>query len=105
MKKSYLVLAALALMLVAPTAFAQEGAAAAGDYKGMLGLAAGLAVGLGSFGAALGQGNAAKAALEGIARNPSASDKINTPLLLGLALMESLAIYGLVMGVLLWTKI
>lgn len=104
MKKSYLVLAALALMLVAPTAFAQDGAAA-GDYKGMLGLAAGLAVGLGSFGAALGQGNAAKAALEGIARNPSASDKINTPLLLGLALMESLAIYGLVMGVLLWTKI
>lgn len=103
MKKSYLLLAAVAFMLFAPTAFAQDGSAM--DYKGMIGLGAGLAVGLGSFGAALGQGQAARAALDGIARNPSASDKIFTPMLLGLALMESLAIYGLVMGVLLWTKI
>lgn len=103
MKKSYLLLAAVAFMLFAPTAFAQDGSAS--DFKGMIGLGAGLAVGLGSFGAALGQGQAARAALEGIARNPSASDKIFTPMLLGLALMESLAIYGLVMGVLLWTKI
>lgn len=103
MKKSHLLMAALAFMMFAPTAFAQD--AAASDFKGFLGLGAGLAVGLGAFGAALGQGSAAKAALEGIARNPSASDKLFTPMLLGLALMESLAIYGLVMGVLLWTKI
>lgn len=104
MKKSYLLMAALACMMFVPTAFAQ-GTEGAVDFRGYLGLAAGLAVGLGSFGAALGQGQAAKAALEGIARNPSASDKIFTPMLLGLALMESLAIYGLVMGVLLWTKV
>ncbi|MFM7202582.1 MAG: ATP synthase F0 subunit C [Myxococcota bacterium] len=104
MKKSHLLMAALAFMMFAPTAFAQD-AASASDFKGLIGLGAGLAVGLGSFGAALGQGSAAKAALEGIARNPSASDKLFTPMLLGLALMESLAIYGLVMGVLLWTKI
>lgn len=105
MKKSYLLMAALACMMFVPTAFAQSGGAEASDFRGLLGLGAGLAVGLGSFGAALGQGQAARAALEGIARNPSASDKIFTPMLLGLALMESLAIYGLVMGVLLWTKI
>ncbi|MCA9603660.1 MAG: ATP synthase F0 subunit C, partial [Myxococcales bacterium] len=49
------------------------------------------------FGGALGQGRAAAAALEGIARNPNASDKLFTPMILGLALIESLVIYALLL--------
>ena len=41
------------------------------------------------------------AALEGIARNPSASDKLFTPMIIGLALIESLAIYALVIAIML----
>ncbi|MFZ3073216.1 MAG: ATP synthase F0 subunit C [Thermodesulfobacteriota bacterium] len=59
-------------------------------------LAAGLGMGLGVLGPALGQGNAVKAACEGMARNPSVAGKIMTTMLLGLAIMESLAIYVLV---------
>ncbi|MCJ8276162.1 MAG: ATP synthase F0 subunit C, partial [Bdellovibrionales bacterium] len=49
-------------------------------------------IGLAVFGAASGQGKAANAALEGIARNPSASGSMFVPLILSLALMESLVI-------------
>ncbi|MGB5415723.1 MAG: ATP synthase F0 subunit C, partial [Polyangiales bacterium] len=51
-----------------------------------------------AFGCGMGQGRAAAAALEGIARNPNASGKILVPLILGLALIESLAIYALVIA-------
>ena len=61
-------------------------------------LAAGLAIGIAAFGCGMGQGRAAAAALEGIARNPNASGKILVPLILGLALIESLAIYALVIA-------
>ena len=46
----------------------------------------------------MGQGKAV-AALEGIARNPQASGKIMTPMIIGLALIESLVIYGLLIGI------
>lgn len=49
------------------------------------------------------QGFAAKSALEGIARNPSAKDKIQTPMILGLALIESLVIFALVVSFVLMT--
>lgn len=84
-------------------AFAQDGSA--NDYKGWVAIAAGLAIGLSSLGGGFGQGRAAAAALEGIARNPSASDKIFTPMIVGLALIESLVIYGLVIAFLLQGKI
>jgi F-type H+-transporting ATPase subunit c len=51
--------------------------------------------------AALGQGRAAAAALEGIARNPGAADKLQTPLLLSLAFMEALGILAFVIAFLL----
>ncbi|MDX2468956.1 MAG: ATP synthase F0 subunit C, partial [SAR324 cluster bacterium] len=44
-------------------------------------------------------------ALEGIARNPGSSDKIMTPMIIGLALIESLAIYGLLIAFMLLGKI
>ena len=62
-------------------------------------------IGIAAAGCGLGQGRAAAAALEGIARNPSASDKLFTPFILGLALIESLAIYALVVAILLLAKV
>ncbi|MCY4645186.1 MAG: ATP synthase F0 subunit C [Bacteriovoracales bacterium] len=54
------------------------------------------ALGLAVFSGTRAQSNAAAAALEGIARNPSAVDKIQTPMILCLALMESLVIFMLI---------
>ena len=96
------------LLLVSNSAFAADAnaaASAANDYKGYLALGAGLAIGLAALGGTFGQGNAVRAALEGIARNPDAADKIQTPMILGLALIESLVIFGFVVAFLLQGKI
>uniref|UniRef100_A0A453H6S8 ATP synthase subunit C, plastid n=4 Tax=Mesangiospermae TaxID=1437183 RepID=A0A453H6S8_AEGTS len=61
-------------------------------------IAAGLAVGLASIGPGVGQGTAAGQAVEGIAREPEAEGKIRSTLLLSLAFMEALIIYGLVVA-------
>ena len=61
-------------------------------------VAASIALGIAAFGGALGQGKTAAAALEGIARNPGAQNKIFTPMILGLALIESLVIYAFVIA-------
>jgi len=61
-------------------------------------LAAGLGMGLGSVGTGIGQGIAIKAACEGVARNPGASGKILTTMMIGLAMIESLAIYVFVVA-------
>ena len=73
--------------------------------KGYIGLAIGFGLGIAAFGGAMGQGRAATAALEGIARNPGASGKIFTPMILGLALIESLVIYSLLISFLLLGKL
>ena len=70
-----------------------------------LALGAGIAIGIAAMGGGIGQGLATSAALEGIARNPNASDKIFTPMIIGLALIESLVIYGLVIAFILQAKI
>mgnify|MGYP005749635181 CR=1 FL=1 len=92
--------AALAVLLISTPALAQDGGAAM-DPKGWIALAAGLGIGIAAFGGALGQGRTAAAALEGIARNPQAASKIQTPMIIGLALIESLVIYALVITFLL----
>ncbi len=61
-------------------------------------MAAGLGMGLGSIGTGIGQGLAIKAACEGVARNPGASGKIMTTMMIGLAMIESLAIYVFVVA-------
>ena len=61
-------------------------------------IAAGLGIAIAAFGGALGQGRAAAAALDGIARNPNASGKLFVPMILGLALIESLVIYALIIS-------
>lgn len=70
-----------------------------------LALAAGLAIAIAAFGGALAQGKAASAALEGIARNPEAAGKIMTPMIISLALIESLVIYALIIAFMLQAKI
>lgn len=98
MKKKLLGLVSfLAVLMVSATAFAQEGANA-NDVTMWKAMAAGLAIGIAAFGGALGQGRAAAAALEGIARNPNASGKLFVPMILGLALIESLVIYALLIA-------
>lgn len=89
----------------ADVAFAQEHAAGGGDSSSMIALAAGIAIAGAAIGAALGQGRAVAAAMESIGRNPNAADRIQTPMILGLAFIEALAIYALVIAFLLQGKI
>jgi F-type H+-transporting ATPase subunit c len=68
-------------------------------------IGAGIAIGVGALGGALGQGRAVGAALEGIGRNPGSADKIFVPMIIGLALIESLVIYALLIAFILVGKI
>lgn len=105
MKKGLFLL--FVLFVAAPSLFAQdtvEGMATA--YKSLAAaLGAGLAIGIAAFGGAAAQGKAVQAALEGIGRNPGAADKMFVPMIVGLALIESLVIYALLIAFLLLGKI
>ena len=72
---------------------------------GLIALAAGLSIGLAALGGGIGQGRASASALDGIARNPGAKGQIFTPMILGLALIESLVIYALLISLLLFSKL
>ncbi len=63
--------------------------------------AAGFGIAIAAFGCGLGQGLGLKSAVEGIARNPEASGKITVTMLIGLAMIESLCIYALVVSLIL----
>jgi len=101
MKKfKYIFFSVLALALMAIPALAQTGGAAAGDnqftvsaYKAIAaGIGFGIAAGLGG----LGQGKIGAAAVEGAARNPGAAGTVQTMMIIGLALIESLVLFALV---------
>ena len=95
-------------MLAAGAALAAaEAGAAAGDSNRAVAIAisAGLAVAIASVGAAFGQGRVGAAAMESIGRNPNAADRLFLPLVLTLALLEALALYGFVIAILLQGKI
>jgi F-type H+-transporting ATPase subunit c len=112
MKRIFQILSALATLLVvfgfSATAFAQgadiKAQGLANNY-GQIALAAGLAIGIAALGGGIGQGRAAAAALDGIARNPGAAGQIRGPMILGLALIESLVIYALIIAFLLVGKV
>ena len=84
------------IFLITNPAFAEMHAGHGGGsnlkFLGLMGLGGALGIGLAAAGAASGQGKAASAALDGIARNPSAAGPMQVPLILSLALMESLVI-------------
>lgn len=87
------VLNLLALLMVASPMFAQ---ATGGDRTNWVAITSGFSMAIASGLCALGQGNAIKGAAEGIARNPGAAGAIRGALVLGLVLIESLALYVLV---------
>ena len=93
-KLSVIFTVAIAMLFVSNPAFAEgpsviSGNSGAGD-AGWVAVGAGLAIGLAAFGGALGQGNAAKAAMEGMSRNPSKDHLVN--MIIAMALTESLVI-------------
>ena len=102
---SLLILGVSAIAFAQPAETSEVVKAAQQGANGWIALAAGLAIGVAAFGGALAQGRAAGTALDGIARNPGASGKIMTPMILGLALIESLVIYALVIAFMLLGKI
>ena len=85
-----------------PASMKAEGLA---ENYGWIALAAGLGIGIAALGGGIGQGKAAAAALDGIARNPGAAGQIRGPMILGLALIESLVIYALIIALLLVLKV
>lgn len=96
-------LAFAAAFLVPMAAFAQQaqdGARASNinDVKTWAAFGAAFAIGIGVLGGGLGQGRAAAAALEGISRNPGAAPRVQTPMILGLALIESLVLLSFVIA-------
>jgi F-type H+-transporting ATPase subunit c len=107
MSKKKLALPAAALTtFLTSTAFAANGAEANQfDAQAMAALGAGLAIGLAVLGGGMGQGRAAAAALEGISRNPGAAPRIQTPMILGLALIESLVLFAFAIAFLLQGKV
>jgi F-type H+-transporting ATPase subunit c len=106
-KKMFAAMATVVAVVLtyAPSALAQDEAAgaASNNWDGLL--AAGLCIAIAAFGGALGQGLAAASALNGIARNPAASGKLFVPMILGLALIESLVIYALVISLQIMGKV
>jgi F-type H+-transporting ATPase subunit c len=97
----------LAAALVPEFAFAADDLKTVIASEGQKGVAlgAGIAIGFAALGCGIGQGLAAYGALTGIARNPSASGKIQTPMIICLALIESLCIYALVIAFFLQGKL
>ncbi len=100
-KIKYFFFSALALFVMAIPALAQTGAAAGGAdnestvaaYKAIAaGIGFGIAAGLGG----LGQGKIGASAVEGAARNPGAAGTVQTMMIIGLALIESLVLLALV---------
>ena len=97
MKKLSLVLFAVVgvLMTAMPVLAQAEAAPAAGATPGLKYIGAGIGFAIAVFGGALGQSRIGAAACEGAARNPGAAAKIQTMMILGLALIESLVLFAL----------
>jgi F-type H+-transporting ATPase subunit c len=114
-----LVLGAVATAVLASPllAMAQEGAVAAAAQaagqavagisveRGLIALAANLGIGVAAFGSALGQGRMAASAMESIGRNPNSAGQLFTPMIIGLAFIEALTLYALVIAFFLQAKI
>lgn len=75
------------------------------DRSAIIALAAALSIAVSTVFPALGQGMAAKAAMESIARQPDAAKDIRSTLIIALSLMEALTIYGLLIGFILAAKV
>ncbi|MEG1537494.1 MAG: ATP synthase F0 subunit C [Clostridiales bacterium] len=73
--------------------------------NGLIAIAAALAISISTIGPAFAQGKAASKALEGMARQPEASSTIRSSMILALAFIEALTIYGLLIAIMIVGKI
>jgi F-type H+-transporting ATPase subunit c len=95
-KLNILFFAVVGVLMTAIPALAQAGTAPAADQGvGLKAIAAGVGFAIAVFGGALGQSRIGAAACEGAARNPGAAGRIQTMMILGLALIESLVLFAL----------
>jgi F-type H+-transporting ATPase subunit c len=96
-KLNLLFMVIVGVLFSAMTAFAQAPAAApaADSSAGLKAIAAGVGFAIAVVGGAIGQSRIGAAACEGAARNPGAAAKIQTMMILGLALIESLVLFAL----------
>ena len=85
-------LLAIANLIFANTAFAAEGAQAAGGFTD--GALAAIGIGIAALGGALGQSKVASAILDGVSRNPGAAGSMQVPFFVGMAFIESLVIFA-----------
>ncbi len=105
-KAAIVVLALVAVMTIAPAAFAQGTADQAPPINPTtLVLAVGFGVALAAVGGGLGQGRIAAAACEGIARNPGAAGGVRAAMILGLVFVETLTLFTFALGFLLYLKL
>ena len=91
-------LAITLVCLIAPFALAAEEATSDAGVGAMAVIGAAIGIGIAALGTGIGQGIGLSKACEGVARNPGASGKITTTLIIGLAMIESLAIYALLVS-------
>lgn len=95
---SCLSIALVCSLVTVANAYAEGAASTGGDSSAMAAIGAGLAIALAALGGTLSQGKAVSSALESIGRNPSAAGQLLTPMILGLALIESLVILSWVIA-------
>ncbi|MCI4458503.1 MAG: ATP synthase F0 subunit C [Thermocrinis sp.] len=88
--------ALLMSMLIPALALAAEGESL---KQGIMYLGASLAIGLAAFGAGIGMGYLLKGTQEGLARNPTVGGRLQTTMFIGLAFLETLALYGLLVAI------
>ncbi|MEK7714079.1 MAG: ATP synthase F0 subunit C [candidate division NC10 bacterium] len=97
-----LILGGLLVLGLPGLAFAAEGAQAGGGWIGPFAvIAAGIGMAIAAGRCGLGQGRAVASAVDAMARQPGAAARIQTAMIIGLALIESLAIYTLVIALIL----
>lgn len=101
------VMAFVSVLSLSSMAFAGEGSAgAAGLWAiGIMAIACAFAIGVAAAGTGIAMGYAINGAMQGVSRNPEAGGRIFTMLILGLALIESLCIYALLISLLLVFKV
>lgn len=92
----------LAVLFLAPMAAMADGGV---TDKGYYAIGAGIVLGLAAMGGTIGQGLVGNAAMEGIARNPQAVKALNTPMILTLALIESLVIISFLIAFLMQNRL
>ncbi len=98
-------LAVVSGVMISGAAFAEGAEAAVSSGNGLIAIGSALAIGLAAIGASGGQGKAAGAALEGIARNPGSKDSVFVPMLISLAFIELPALLGFLVAVMWFTSV